>query len=98
MSKRKGHRKKRRRKPAVICARCHAPADGSPAALLGSIAAVLNACDDAGMGVQFRQFGDVGAVYARSGYVLPLRDGKWTARTKTYDPFAPVPELGDEDD
>ncbi len=94
MSKRKGHRKKRR-KPnrPLACPRCHTPADGSPGALLRALAAVLNSCADAGLRVRF----SFGGVTTREGYVLPLRGGRWTARTLAYDLLSP-PEGPDDDD
>ena len=89
MSKRKGHRKKRR-KPnrPVSCPQCHAPADGSPGALLRALAQVLNSCADAGVKVRFAH----GALVTREGVVLPpLKGGRWAARTLTYDPLSPPP-------
>ena len=92
MSKRKGHRRKRA-KPAraLACPRCHSPADSSPGALLGALAAVLNSCTDADLHVRFAH----GSVLTREGYVLPLKAGRWTARTLAYDPLSPS---GDEPD
>lgn len=92
MSKRKGHRKKRRRKNRpVVCPRCHAPADPSAASALSAVAAILNACEAAGIPVRLRH----GVVQTREGYVLPLAGGRWTARTLAYDPLSPA---DDEDD
>lgn len=98
LSKKHGARKKRRRhRPAIACPRCHAPADSSPGALLKAFAAVLNSCAEAGVKVKMRH----GVVLAEGrhggGYVLPLPDGRWTVRTLTYDPLAPVPS-DDHDD
>jgi hypothetical protein len=95
VSKRKGHRKRkpRRKKPQkVICARCRAPSDGTPPSLLKALAVALSACGEAGMKVRLAH----GAVVTREGFVLPLGDGQWTARTLAYDPFGPPP--GDDDD
>jgi hypothetical protein len=94
VSKKHGARKKHRRKArkAVLCPRCRFPADGSPSSVLGSLAAALNACEDAQMTVKFRH----GAAYTRQGFVLPLGDGKWAARTLLYTEFTPL--VGDEDD
>jgi len=98
LSKRKGHRKKRRKpNQPLACPRCHAPADGSPGALLRALASVLNSCADAGLRVRFSH----GGVVTREGYVLPLRGERsgWTARTLAYDPLSPAEEPdGDEDD
>jgi hypothetical protein len=96
VSKKHGHRKKHRRKArkGTVCPRCHTPSDGSPAALLGSLAAALNACDDGKMAVKLRH----GSVFTRQGYVLRLEDDRWAARTKTYTPFAPVAEADELDD
>jgi hypothetical protein len=96
VSKKHGHRKKHRakaRKPP-LCPRCHAPADGTPAALLGSLAAALSACEDAGMAVKFAH----GAAITRQGYVLPLGEGQWAARTLLYTEFAGARALDDGDD
>ena len=93
MSKKHGHRRKRKKRArAVACPRCHQPADGSPGALLRALAAILNACADAGLRIRFAH----GAVVTREGYVLPLKAGRWTARTLAYDPLSP-PDGDDED-
>jgi hypothetical protein len=88
-------RKKRRKGQAawVVCAGCLAPQDAAPATLLSGVAAALNACTDAGMAVRLRH----GIVEAREGYVLPLMNDRWTARTRTYDPLI-VPSAADDDD
>lgn len=91
MSHGKKHGKRRKRRQ-LVCARCAAPQDVSPAALLGAVAAALNACTDAGMRVRLRH----GIVEAREGYVLPLKDDRWTPRTLAYDPL--LPPAGDDDD
>lgn len=64
-----------------------------PAALLGSVADALNACEKAGIVVKLKH----GAVMTRNGYVLPVGDGKWGARTRAYSPFG-VPGDVDEMD
>ena len=90
----KGHKGRRKRRThLVVCARCATPQDGSPAALLTGVAAALNACTDAGMRVRLRH----GVVEAREGYVLPLKDDRWTPRTRAYDPLI-VPLAADDDD
>ena len=63
-----------------------------PAALLSSVAAALTACEQAGIKVRLRH----GAVMTREGYVLPLGDGRWRARTLAWTEFSP--EDGDGDD
>ena len=60
--------------------------------LLASVAAALTACDAAGYSVKLKH----GAVYTRVGYVLPLGDGEWCARTLNWTEFSP-PESDDED-
>ena len=60
--------------------------------LLASVAAALNACDAAGFTVRLKH----GAVMTRVGYVLPLGDGKWCARTLNWSPFSA--QSGDEED
>ena len=92
MSKKHGHRRKRR-KPSrpVACPRCHSPADSSPGALLAALASVLNSAADSGLKVRFAH----GAVISREGYVLPLASGRWTARTLAYDPLSP-PDDGED--
>lgn len=93
MSRKHGQRRKRKKRAkAVACPHCHRPADGTPGALLRALAAVMNACSDAGMKVRFAH----GAVVTREGYVLPLKAGQWTARTLAYDPLSP-PDDGDDD-
>lgn len=94
MSHGKKHRKRRKRRTAwVVCAGCLTPQDAAPASLLSGVAAALNACADAGMRVRLRH----GIVEAREGYVLPLMDDRWTARTRTYDPLV-SPSTGDDTD
>lgn len=51
----------------------------------------MNACREAGLPVRLRH----GIVLTRAGYVLPLEDGHWVARTRSYSPFG---EDEDEDD
>ena len=61
--------------------------------LLASVAAALTACDAAGYSVKLKH----GAVYTRVGYVLPLGDGEWCARTLNWTEFSP-PGSDDEDE
>ncbi len=60
--------------------------------LLASVAAALNACDAAGFTVKLKH----GAVMTRVGYVLPLGDGKWAARTLNWSPFSAQALADDE--
>ena len=60
--------------------------------LLASVAEALNACDTAGFEVKLKH----GAVMTRVGYVLPLGDGEWAARTLNWSPFS-AQALNDED-
>jgi hypothetical protein len=59
----------------------------TPAALLAAVADALNACEAAGMTVKLKH----GAVYTREGYVLPVGDHAWAARTLAYTEFTPPP-------
>jgi hypothetical protein len=65
-----------------------------PAALLGAVADSLNACESAGIKVRLRH----GAVITRDGYVLPVGDGQWGARTLAYSPFSPDGDVDDMDE
>ena len=60
--------------------------------LLTAVARALNACDTAGYEVKLKH----GAVMTRVGYVLPLGDGKWCARTLNWSPFSG--QAGDDED
>ena len=60
--------------------------------LLTAVAGALNACDAAGYEVRLKH----GAVMTRVGYVLPLGDGKWCARTLNWSPFSG--QAGDDED
>ena len=51
--------------------------------LLGAVADALNACEAAGIEVKPKH----GAVITRFGYVLPLGEARWGARTLAYSPF-----------
>ena len=94
MSKKKGHRaRKPKRQHPAACPRCHTPADSSPGALLTALAAVLNGMADAGIKVRL----DHGFAETTQGYVLPLKAGRWTARTLAYDPVEPRQLAGPDD-
>ena len=55
---------------------------------------MLNSCAEAGLKVKFAHDGAV----TREGYVLPLKSGRWTARTLAYDPLSPPEQPDDLDD
>lgn len=83
---RKNHRN---RKPILqaMCQNCGGTYPATPEALLGAVAEALNACDSAaGTGVRLRH----GIVMTARGYVLPLANGRWAARTKNYTEFTPA--------
>ena len=61
--------------------------------LLAAVAAALTACDAAGYTVKLKH----GAVMTRVGYVLPLGDGEWCARTLNWSPFSAQASGDDED-
>lgn len=79
----------RKRIPAA-CPGCSRKHKATPAALLSNLATALNALGDAGRPARLKH----GIVACRDGYVLPLTDGTWVARTLTYTPFSPP----DDDD
>jgi hypothetical protein len=62
------------------------------AALLSSVADALTACEAAGIAVRLKH----GAVMTPLGYVLPLGDGRWAARTLAWTEFSTAE--GDDDD
>lgn len=63
-------------------------------ALLAALAGALNACEAAGITVKLKH----GAVITRNGYVLPVGDREWGARTRAYSPFGPADDMDDMDD
>jgi hypothetical protein len=72
-----------------------APQPSAPgtAALLAAVAAALTACETAGITVKLKH----GAVMTSLGYVLPLGDGTWGARTLTWTEFSVQAGSDDED-
>lgn len=64
------------------------------AALLGAVADALNACEAAGVAVKLKN----GAVMTRWGYVLPLGDGRWGARTLAYSLFSAADDADEMDE
>jgi hypothetical protein len=59
--------------------------------MLSLVADALTQCGEAGMDVKFKH----GAVMTREGYVLPIGDGRWAARTLEWTPFSD--QAGDDD-
>jgi hypothetical protein len=100
-SKKKARKRRLRRESMtyyIECSTCGAVDDGSAGAMLTALADALNLLADSGARIKIHH----GIVSAESelggGYVLPLKDGRWTARTVTYDPFPQVTVLRDEAD
>jgi hypothetical protein len=62
--------------------------------LLSLVASALTACEAAGIAVKLKH----GAVMTRVGYVLPLGDGEWAARTLNWTPFGVQAGSDDDDD
>lgn len=60
------------------------------ARLLQAVADALNECSAAGLRVKLKH----NAVYTREGYVLPVKDERWVARTLLYTELTPP----DDDD
>ena len=60
--------------------------------LLSLVAEALTQCEQAGIAVKLKH----GAVMTRVGYVLPLGDGEWCARTLNWSPFSA--QAGDDED
>lgn len=60
------------------------------ARLLQTVADALNECAAAGLRVKLKH----NAVYTREGYVLPVNDERWVARTLLYTELTPP----DDDD
>ena len=93
MSKKHGHKKRKRGRIRTVCPRCLTPQDGSSAALLTGLAAALNACEDAGLKVKLWHGG---SLRTPGGYVLRLEDDRWAGRTLSYDPLTIPGFTGDE--
>lgn len=83
MSKKHGHRKKRRHKK-------HPPAPYGP---LEALAAALNSCERAGLHVRFPH----GIVFTDAGVIVP-RKGRWVARAFVTTGDTPDPGPDDLDD
>lgn len=62
-------------------------------ALLSAVAEALTACEAAGIPVKLKH----GAVMTPLGYVLPLGDGTWGARTLIWTEFSAQASADDED-
>lgn len=67
---------------------------GNPdhAALLEAIATALNNAQGAGLRVRLKH----NTVWTRAGYVLPLLENAWCARTLAYTQFPAAPDDEDE--
>lgn len=63
------------------------------AALLQKLADALNECAEAGLRIKLKH----NAVYTREGYVLPVDDDHWVARTLLYTELTPTDDHDDED-
>lgn len=63
------------------------------AKLLLDLADALNACTEAGISVRLKH----GAAYTSMGYVLPIGDDRWVARTLVYTELAPTDDEPDDD-
>jgi len=74
MSKKHGHRKKRRKKKARTTPE-----------LLAAVAWALEACERAGLPV----YPAGGIIRSREGYVVQFSDGSWRARTLVWTEFSP---------
>ena len=85
----KKHRRKKARK-RVLCASCRQSATLDPAGLLASLAASMNALEEAGIRIGLH--GVLQSVVTRKGFVLQLSDRTWAARTRDYEPFSFVPD------
>jgi hypothetical protein len=85
VSKKHGSRRRKKAK-----ARRNAKARG----VLFVLADALNACDDSGATVRLRH----GIVMTPGGYVLPMADGRWEARTLNYAPFPLAEDVDGDDD
>lgn len=62
--------------------------------LLTQLTDVLNALSEAGVPAKLKH----GAVYTEAGYVLPIDDNRWVARTLVYTELAPETDQDDDDD
>lgn len=62
--------------------------------LLTQLTAVLNALSEAGVAPKMKH----GAVYTKAGYVLPIDDNRWVARTLLYTELTPSIDQDDDDD
>lgn len=87
-----GHKRRRKARKKILCASCRQPATLDPAGLLASLAASMNALEEAGIRVGLH--GVLQSVVTRKGFVLQLSDRTWAARTRDYEPFSFV--SGDE--
>ena len=62
--------------------------------LLTQLADTLNALSDAGIPAKVKH----GAVYTKAGYVLPIGEGRWVARTLLYTELEPIDGQDNDDE
>jgi hypothetical protein len=62
--------------------------------LLTQLTDALNALSEAGITARLKH----GAVYTKAGYVLPIGEGRWVARTLLYTELEPTDGQDDDDD
>jgi hypothetical protein len=96
-SKRKARLHKRKVKRVMVtCPSCGAADDGSESAILQAIADSLNLAADKGIRVRLHHGIAEVRGKSRGGYILPLRDGRWTPRDQHYDRLVQVFSLDDD--
>jgi hypothetical protein len=99
VASKRSHRNQRKRNPdPVLCPACHGPGDGSPAALLTALAAILNACDTSGARLRVHCDHVVAEWPKAGGYVLADSEGRWHLGLLIRHPAATAPEPDDLDD
>lgn len=72
---------------AVTCPGCGESHQANAAWLLEEAAQVLSACAAAGLKLRLRH----GILECEEGFILPLDDGSFTARTREWSPFSTTP-------
>ena len=98
-SKKRRHKHRKHRDKLtwqIVCPRCGSVEDGTVPSMLTALMDMLNSCRDYGVKVKIHH----GVILAEGsnggGYVLPLPDGRFTARDMTYDRFTQVPVVSDD--
>lgn len=100
-SRKKARKRKMKHKSQawmILCPSCGREDDGSVGSLLMGVADALNACSDSGLKLALRHGAVLAAGKLGGGFVLPLRDGRWTARDQHYDRYEQVPSLLEDED